>query len=182
MQHTCVYASPLGKLTLACDADALIGLWIAGQKYEYRGLEAGSIECHGAQPLVQARKWLDRYFEGAQPRPEELPLRPRGSAFQRLVWEMLCRIPYGQCVSYGTIARQVARRMGRTGMPAQAVGGAVGRNPISIIIPCHRVLGANGSLTGYAGGIEKKAWLLAHEGADLSICCWKPDEGRSERL
>lgn len=177
----CTLASPLGKLTLACDGRALTGLWIAGQKYENRGLAADCVLWDGARPLVQARCWLERYFAGQRPVPAELPLSPSGSPFQRLVWELLCQIPYGQCVSYGSLARQLAERMGRAGMSAQAVGGAVGHNPISIIIPCHRVLGADGSLTGYAGGLEKKAWLLAHEGVDLSGHIRSSGKGGAER-
>lgn len=168
MQFTGTYVSPLGRLTLACDGDALTGLWIVGQKYENRGLDTNSVPWEDAQPLVQARRWLERYFSGERPSPEELTLRPRGTDFQCRVWKMLCQIPYGQCASYGAIARQLALKMGRRSMSAQAVGGAVGHNPISIIIPCHRVLGSDGSLTGYAGGVEKKAWLLAHEGVDVS--------------
>lgn len=117
--------------------------------------------------LSRTKKWLDRYFAGERPSVTELRLAPEGSGFRREVWEMLCEIPYGQVTTYGTIAQRIAARRGGGGSWAQAVGGAVGHNPISIIIPCHRVVGADGSLTGYAGGIERKRWLLSHEGADM---------------
>ena len=117
--------------------------------------------------LQAAKRWLDRYFAGKKPEISELPLAPMGSAFQQGVWELLCEIPYGQVTTYGEIAKKMAARMGKSSMSGQAVGGAVGHNPISIIIPCPRVVGANGSLTGYAGGIKKKVKLLEHEGVDL---------------
>lgn len=146
--------SPLGKLTLAADGEALVGLWLEGQKYFGAGLDLTP----GESPVFEAAKrWLDRYFAGERPSPEELPLDPRGTEFQRRVWALLCEIPCGQTTTYGELARILESS-------PRAVGSAVGRNPISIIIPCHRVLGANGSLTGYAGGIERKRWLLEHEG------------------
>ena len=114
-----------------------------------------------------AKKWLDAYFAGEKPAISELPLAPNGGEFRQAVWDILCEIPYGQCTTYGAIAQKMAARMGKKTMSSQAVGGAVGHNPISIIIPCHRVVGANGSLTGYAGGIDKKIKLLQHEGADM---------------
>ena len=130
-----------------------------------------------AEPLAQdeaipalrsAKVWLDRYFAGEQPRISELLLKPAGSPFRQAVWRILCDIPYGTVITYGEIARRMAAQMGRDHMSGQAVGGAVGHNPISIIIPCHRVVGSSGSLTGYAGGIDVKIKLLTHEGADLS--------------
>lgn len=114
--------------------------------------------------LERAKRWLDRYFAGERPVPQELPLAPAGSTFRQEVWKILCDIPYGEIVTYGEIAAKLARQLGRKSMSAQAVGGAVGHNPISVIIPCHRVVGADGSLTGYAGGIEKKRKLLRLEG------------------
>lgn len=121
------------------------------------------------QPVLRiAKAWLDRYFAGEKPEISALPLCPAGSAFRQAVWQMLCEIPYGEVVTYGDIAQKMAARLGRKTMSSQAVGGAVGHNPISIIIPCHRVVGANGSLTGYAGGVDQKRKLLALEGADLS--------------
>jgi methylated-DNA-[protein]-cysteine S-methyltransferase len=114
------------------------------------------------------KKWLDRYFDGEKPDLSELPLAPTGGEFRRMVWDILCEIPYGEVVTYGDIAKKMAQKMKRKSMSSQAVGGAVGHNPISIIIPCHRVVGSNGSLTGYAGGIDKKIKLLELEGADIS--------------
>ena len=158
------YASPLGEIVLASDGQALTGLWFAGQKYfPARPMErADDLALFGA-----ARAWLDAYFAGARPDPRSLPLAPAGSGFRQLVFSLLLAIPYGGTVTYGALAAQAARRMGRPSMSAQAVGGAVGHNPISVIIPCHRVLGADGSLTGYAGGTGKKLWLLRHEGVQL---------------
>lgn len=161
MQNTASYCSPLGGITLASDGKALTGLWFDGQKYFAAGLDAA----HQQQPLPvfeETKRWLDCYFSGQE--PDFLPpLAPRGTEFQQEVWALLRQIPYGETVTYREIARQIARRRGIPSMSAQAVGGAVGRNPISILIPCHRVVGANGSLTGYAGGLEKKQALLALE-------------------
>jgi len=162
------YASPLGMITLASDGKALTGLWIDGQKYHGDGTFE-KMERKDDLPLFAAvKKWLDRYFAGERPKISELPLAPEGSEFRRMVWNILCRIPYGETVTYGDIAKEVALKMNKEKMSSQAVGGAVGRNPISIIIPCHRVIGAGGNLTGYAGGIDKKIKLLEHEGADMS--------------
>ena len=157
------YASPLGTLTLASDGENLTGLWMAGQKYFAAGIPTNLPVCDDLPVFLQARDWLDRYFSGERPLPGELPLAPQGSAFRQSVWRILCEIPYGQTVTYGEIAKRLGVRS------AQAVGGAVGHNPVSIIIPCHRVLGGDGSLTGYAGGVERKIWLLAHEGAQLRV-------------
>ena len=155
------YASPVGLLTLASDGENLTGLWIAGQKYFAAGTPTNLPVRDDLPVFMQARDWLDRYFAGERPAASELPLAPQGSAFRQSVWRILCEIPYGQTVTYGEIAKSLGVRS------AQAVGGAVGHNPISIIIPCHRVLGSDGSLTGYAGGAQKKIWLLAHEGAEF---------------
>ena len=161
------YDSPVGRLLLGSDGTALTGFWMEGQKY-FGGTGKEPMEKQDSLPVFDAaRDWLDRYFAGKKPEISELPLAPMGSAFQRGVWELLCEIPYGQVTTYGEIAKKMAARMGKSSMSGQAVGGAVGHNPISIIIPCHRVVGANGSLTGYAGGIEKKVKLLEHEGVDL---------------
>ena len=157
------YASPVGKLTLVSDGEAIIGLWIEGQKYFAAGIPTNLPVRDDLPVFMQARDWLDRYFAGERPAASELPLAPQGSAFRQSVWRILCEIPYGQTVTYGEIAKRLPCKS------AQAVGGAVGHNPISIIIPCHRVLGSDGSLTGYAGGAQKKIWLLAHEGAQLRV-------------
>lgn len=117
--------------------------------------------------LIKTKKWLDEYFNGKKPEISELDLAPIGSEFAKNVWEILCEIPYGKVTTYGEIAKKMAKIMHKEKMSAQAVGGTVGHNPISIIIPCHRVVGANGSLTGYAGGIDKKIYLLKHEQVNM---------------
>ena len=165
MQYISYYASPLGDLLLAADSIGLTGLWFAGQKYYARSLDAEREEKE--IPLFEmAKGWLDIYFSGRKP-DFTVPLHFFGTAFQREVWEILCTIPYGQTATYGEIAKQIAIKRGFSHMSAQAVGGAVGRNGISILVPCHRVVGTDGSLTGYAGGIAKKAALLALEKADM---------------
>ena len=164
MLYSTTYPSPIGLITMASTEDALVGLWIEGQKYFESSIKEPLIE-HTQLPILNETKaWLDRYFAGEQPPITDLKLAPRGSQFRQNIWSILCQIPYGETTTYGQIAKQVAAKMGRKTMSAQAVGGAVGHNPISIIIPCHRVIGTNGSLTGYAGGIDKKIWLLDHEG------------------
>ena len=148
------YPSPLGELTLTSDGQALTGLWMDTQSpslTEYTRRDDLPI-------FLQTKHWLGDYFLGNRPDPATLPLSPAGSPFQRKVWDILLTIPYGETATYGAIAKMLSPTMS-----AQAVGGAVGRNPISIIIPCHRCLGANGRLTGYAGGLQNKAWLLRHE-------------------
>ena len=159
---TAIVPSPLGEILLAAEDGALCGLWFVGQKYEGAGLTAGSTPGPvSADPVLEkAQAWLESYFDGANPEIG-FPLAPRGTAFQRAVWDALLDIPYGQTTTYG----ELARRLG--GASARAVGGAVGRNPVSIIIPCHRVLGADGRLTGYAGGLERKRYLLRLEGAKI---------------
>ncbi len=166
MTYTTTYQSPLGQLTLASDGEKLTGLWIENQKYFAASVREEMIEDDSPAVFSQVKEWLDRYFDGERPDVRELEgkLAPAGSSFRQEVWQILCRIPYGETLTYGKIAARVAETQGRPSMSAQAVGGAVGHNPISIIIPCHRVVGADGSLTGYAGGMEKKQWLLHHEG------------------
>lgn len=156
------YDSPLGRITLAGDETGLRGLWFEGQKYYAPGFELDFSE---ELPVFEETKaWLDAYFAGKQPNSAMLRLNPMGSEFRRQVWKCLLDIPYGQTTTYGEIARRIAEKTGRTSMSAQAVGGAVGHNPISVIIPCHRVLGSDGKLTGYAGGIWRKTALLTLEG------------------
>ena len=167
MEYTRTYTTPIGPVLLASNGTGLTGLWIAGQKYEKATLGAQWEEKPDLPVLVAAADWLDRYFAGKRPESSELLLAPLGGEFRQGVWEILCQIPYGQLTTYGDIAKKIAEKMNRETMSAQAVGGAVGHNPISIIIPCHRVVGAAGSLTGYAGGIDKKIWLLKHEGVDM---------------
>lgn len=163
MVYTAYYSSPIGRLLLAEREEALIGLWIEGQKYfpDLTGQEW--TERPESVLLRRTKTWLDRYFSGEKPPAAELPLSPEGSGFRRTVWKALCEIPYGRVVTYGEIARNLSRTS------ARAVGGAVGHNPISIVILCHRVIGAGGKLTGYAGGVERKRWLLEHEGACVAF-------------
>ena len=157
------YHSPLGKLLLVAKDGSLSGLWMEGQKYYLSGYR-GEIPQNRESPVLQRTSvWLDRYFRGECPDPGELPLAPVGSEFRQEVWKLLREIPYGKTTTYREIAEKIAEKRGLEHMSAQAVGGAVGHNPISIIIPCHRVVGTDGGLTGYAGGIHKKRWLLLHE-------------------
>lgn len=162
IQH---YDSPMGGILLAADEVGLTGLWFDGQKYFARDLPSERIE-RNTPALSETGRWLDIYFTGKKP-DFMPPLHPIGSAFRQSVWKILLQIPYGQTTTYGEIARQLAEKQGRSKMSAQAVGGAVGHNEISILIPCHRVVGTSGSLTGYAGGIDKKIRLLELEHADM---------------
>lgn len=157
MRYTQHYASPLGGILLAADGERLTGVWFEGQKYFARGLETEHEE-KDLPVFGQAARWLDTYFSGKEP-DFTPPLHLTGTEFQITVWRTLLTIPYGKTETYGGLAR----RCSRADVPARAVGGAVGRNPVSIIIPCHRVVGADGSLTGYAGGTGRKAKLLALE-------------------
>ncbi len=161
MPYYTFYSSPLGRILLLSDGTALTGLYMEGQRGEPCGIEAD------LPVFDKTKNWLDAYFRGESPEPKSLPLFPKGTVFQEAVWQILLTIPYGQTLSYGHIAREIAQRLGKEKMSAQAVGQAVGRNPISIIIPCHRVVGAKGQLTGYAGGVDKKNWLLKHEGVSV---------------
>lgn len=163
MQYTSAYKTPLGEVLLACDGTGLTGLWFEGANYYARTLD-GDHEARETPVFAETRRWLDIYFSGREPSFLP-PLHPAGSPFQLAVWERLRKIPYGQTVTYGALAQDLAAARGLSRMSARAVGGAVGRNPISILIPCHRVVGADGTLTGYAGGIERKRRLLAGEGA-----------------
>lgn len=167
MYYVSEYASPLGPLILAANGESLVGLWLEGQKYFESTIKEEARKKEELPIFTMTKNWLDSYFAGEMPVIAKLPLEPMGGEFRQEVWKLLCDIPYGQVTTYGEIAKKVAERLGRESMSAQAVGGAVGHNPISIIIPCHRVIGADGSLTGYAGGIDKKIWLLAHEGVKL---------------
>lgn len=166
MVSICHYESPLGGVLLAADEIGLTGLWFDGQKSFARGLPADRVE-RETPALLEAKRWLDIYFSGKEP-DFTPPLHPIGSAFRQSVWEILLQIPYGKTTTYGEIARQLSEKMGLSRMSAQAVGGAVGHNKIAIIIPCHRVVGTNGSLTGYAGGIDKKGKLLELEQTDMT--------------
>lgn len=165
MSYFSHYSSPLGSMLLAADDAGLTGLWFEGQKYFAHQCDlqqAQEISCEDHPAFQAAKSWLDAYFKGEEP-AVSVPLHFIGTPFQKEVWEILCTIPYGETTTYGDIARELAAKKGVVRMSAQAVGGAVGHNKISIIVPCHRVVGANGKLTGYAGGIERKEFLLALE-------------------
>ncbi len=167
MYYTTTHQSPVGLLTLASDDNNLIGLWIEGQKY-YGGVILDTATKKDNIPIFDMTKnWLVRYFDGKNPSIEEVSLAPIGSDFRHDVWNILCEIPYGKVISYGDISKKIAEKSNKKSMSAQAIGGAVGHNPISIIIPCHRVIGSNGSLTGYAGGVDIKKRLLELEGARI---------------
>ena len=168
MPYATNYTSPVGRITLASDGKNITGLWLEGQKYFAATAKGGLEEAPDLPVFSQAKKWLDAYFAGKKPAIAKLPLAPVGSPFRQAVWRLLCEIPYGQCITYGDIAKKMAAKMNKKSMSSQAVGGAVGHNPISIIIPCHRVVGSNGSLTGYAGGIDKKIKLLQLEGVNTA--------------
>jgi methylated-DNA-[protein]-cysteine S-methyltransferase len=181
--YTCTIGTPLGPMTASVEDEALTGLWFAGQKYF--PAKTGAWINKPEQPVFEKlRTWLGDYFNGKNTpvnfslypsglriNLSGLRINPQGTAFQKLVWEILLQIPYGEVTTYGAIAKQLADKQGSASMSAQAVGGAVGHNPISILIPCHRVVGASGSLTGYAGGIDKKKYLLDLEGRAQNQGC-----------
>ncbi|MGT2929458.1 methylated-DNA--[protein]-cysteine S-methyltransferase [Streptococcus dentasini] len=155
-----IYQSPLGPISLIADDQTLLGAWFLGQKYCEKGFEETDLTFKANSVLEQAKVWLDTYFAGQNPPVADF-LAPQGTAFQKQVWQVLTTIPAGSTMTYGRIAKILNCRS------ARAVGSAVGKNPISIFIPCHRVLGSQGQLTGYAGGLERKIWLLEHEGVHL---------------
>lgn len=157
MEFMRLYDSPLGEIVLTGDDAALTGLWFRDCRPCPVGLEWGE-----TPTLCQAEHWLDLYFRGEEP-DFTPPLALRGTAFRRTVWELLLALPYGRTVTYGELASRTAARLGRSAMSAQAVGGAVGQNPVALIVPCHRVVGADGSLIGYAGGLDRKRRLLELE-------------------
>ena len=162
MLYKTTVASPLVNITLASDGTALTGLWFEGQKYYMGTWKEPAVENNDLAIFHQTKQWLCAYFAGKQPDMGELYLKPAGTVFQKRIWEELLRIPYGETRSYGDLAASLQINS------AQAVGSGVAHNPISIIIPCHRVIAKNGSLTGYAGGIEKKKYLLQLEQVDMS--------------
>lgn len=159
--------SPLGRLLLASDGKNLTGVWLENQKYYAAGLSETAKHNDSLPVFKQTKNWLDRYFKKQNPQIAELPLAPGGTLFRRQIWRLLCQIPYGEVITYGALAEKLALQTAKK-VSARAVGGAVGHNPISIIIPCHRVVGARGSLTGYAAGLDVKIKLLALEGVDMS--------------
>ena len=168
------YESPLGAMTMASDGDRLTGLWFDGQKYDRSTINDEAALEPDLPVFTRTAQWLDTYFGGTDPGFTP-PIRVEGSDFKRMVTSIMLSIPFGATSTYARIAAEVARRTGRTHMSAQAVGGAVGRNPIVLIVPCHRVLASNGGLRGYAGGVDRKERLLQMEGVNVSGLSTPPD-------
>ena len=163
------YPSFIGDITVyGDDKENIVGLRMVSQKHFDNEYAFKTAKTERLKVFDLAEKWLDRYFKGKKPKTDEIPINPSGSEFQREVWRILCKIPYGHYTTYGAVAREVARRRDIPAMSAQAIGGAVARNPILIIIPCHRVIAGNGKLTGYAGGLPVKNKLLKHENVNQS--------------
>jgi methylated-DNA-[protein]-cysteine S-methyltransferase len=179
MRYSCELETPLGTMTAAANEESLLGLWFNGQKY-FPAAATGWVTQPEHAVFRQLRLQLDRYFAGEKP-TQELQLWPQGSAFQLAVWELLLKIPYGETVSYGDLAREIAAARGVRTMSAQAVGGAVGHNPITILIPCHRVVGCGGGLTGYAGGVDRKEALLRIEKEAATSAPGSPEPSEPRR-
>ena len=162
------YKSPLGIITICCDEDEkVVGLFFKNQKYFTDNIDGKITENNNLKIFVTVKSWLDKYFAGKKPNIKEIPIKFIGNNFRKSVWKILYKIPYGKTLTYGDIAKQIAKQKNITKMSAQAIGGAVGHNPISIIVPCHRVVGKNGKLTGYAAGINKKKKLLELEQVNM---------------
>ena len=162
MIYKTYYSSPIGKLLLASDGNNLTGLWIENQKYFPYKMIDRLIDNDNLEIFKQTKDLLDKYFKGEKVNINNLKLNPSGTKFQIEVWQVLCDIPYGEFTTYKEISQKVARNLNKANMSTQAVGGAVGHNPISIIIPCHRVIRSNGNLTGCAGGIDKKNQIITN--------------------
>ncbi|MBQ2666787.1 methylated-DNA--[protein]-cysteine S-methyltransferase [Methanobrevibacter sp.] len=156
MYHSTNYSSPMGEMLIASDGEAICGVWFYGQRY-FKSTVTDDIIDDDLAVFKKVSRWFDDYFSGLNPKID-FKVKPHGTEFRQKVWKILSEIPYGETLTYGEIASRISSEMS-----AQAVGGAVGHNPIAIIIPCHRVLGANGKLTGYAGGIDRKIELLKLE-------------------
>ena len=168
MNDYLLYSSPFGDIILSSNSQAITGLWFTGQKYFPQGIPSQIPQIPTSSILEDAKNWLDAYCQGRRPSHTLLPLQLSGSEFQLNIWNLLLQIPYGKVVTYAQLARQYSDAVGIPRMSPQAVGAAVGRNPISVIVPCHRVIGTSGHLVGYAAGIETKARLLIHEGYQIS--------------
>ena len=165
----------IGPLTIASDGEAIVGCWFENDRYFGYGVKGSMAQRDNLPVFAQVRDWLNRYFAGGKPNPRELPLSAQATPFQLLVRESMLDIPYGQTTTYGAIAKRIEVQTGKR-QSARAVGGAVGRNPLCVIAPCHRVVGSNGSLTGFGGGIDMKVKLLEHEGVDMSSL-YRPKRG-----
>lgn len=175
MEYKCFYESAIGKIILTSDGENLTGLWFTTSRFSEL-CEIEKEQFHEELPVFHRTcRWLDAYFKGQNPKID-IPMRLSGSAFCLRVWEILKTIPYGQTITYGDIAKQIAAEQGKAKMSAQAVGYAVGHNPISIIIPCHRVVGAKGNLTGYGGGLDKKIQLFTLENVAMDAF-YRPKKG-----
>lgn len=167
MIYTTYYNSPIGKILLASKNKKLVGLWIEGQKHYLGNIKEELVPKDNEEIFVKTKKWLDEYFKGNKPEISELEFELIGTNFRKSVWKLLCKIQYGEVITYGMLAKELMKIMNKEKMSARAVGSAVAHNPISIIIPCHRVIGKNGNLTGYASGINNKIKLLKHENVDI---------------
>ena len=162
------YKSPLGNIIICCDEkENIVGLWFENQKYFTENIKDELIESNNLKIFINVKDWLDRYFAGKKPNIKEIPIKFIGNEFRKSVWKILYKIPYGKTVTYGDIAKQISQQKGITKMSAQAVGGAVAHNLIAIIVPCHRVVGKNGKLIGYAAGLDKKKKLLELEQVNM---------------
>lgn len=181
MKYKTSYSSPLGEILLVSDRINLTGVWIEGQKYKLKNLKEEIMQKDDLEIFIRTKMWLNKYFCKEKPNISELSLAPEGNEFRQSVWKILCKIPYGKTITYGEIAKMVAKNLNKNTMSAQAIGNAVGSNPISIIIPCHRVVGKNGNLTGYAGGIDKKIELLKLEGINMQKF-FIPKKGKYARI
>ena len=163
MDYVSYYSSPLGMLTIASDGLSITGLWMEGQRHFGRTLSTDTQPGDARPEILEAKHFLDQYFAGGSEPVTGISLAPEGTEFQKLIWNLLLQIPYGKTCTYAELASLAAAHMGKVSMSSRAVGNAVGRNPISILIPCHRVIGAGGSMTGYSGGLERKQFLLRLE-------------------
>lgn len=163
------YKSPLGNITICCnEQENIVGLWFENQKHFANNINGKITENNNLKIFIKTKNWLDKYFAGNKPNIKEIPIEFIGTKFQKSVWKILYKIPYGKVITYGDIAKQIAKKKDIPKMSAQAIGGAVGHNPISVIVPCHRVIGKNGNLTGYAAGLDKKKKLLQIEKVDIN--------------
>ncbi len=165
MYYFTEYESPVGILTLVSNDHAVCGLWFETHRYMYQTLGCEPVRNDSNPILKELASWLDAYFANKRPAIGDLSLEPSGSDFRQEVWHALCKIPYGETLTYGELSEEIKRIRGKAS--PRCIGGAVGHNPIGIVVPCHRVVGANGSLTGFGGGIDKKVALLSHEGVDM---------------